>query len=237
MTYPGGKNGSGVWQKIICQIPPHDLYVELFFGAGAIFRNKRAASRSIGVDLDGEALYRFGRLYPDHRREIGLIRMDALAFLDDEFPAHRSAHRRVYIYTDPPYLFETRKTRRYYPREFGTEIEHRELIRRLRAQPENVKIALSGYPSALYDELLPDWRTITFTARTRGGTNATEKLWMNYPEPSELHDYRFLGEGYRERERIKRKKARWEKRLLEMAILERRAILSTIAELREAGKL
>lgn len=237
MTYPGGKNGSGVWQKIICQIPPHDLYIELFFGAGAIFRQKRRSTHSIGVDTDRETLYQFGKLYPDHRREIDLICQDALAFLDVDFPELRSAHHRVFVYADPPYLFSTRKTRSYYRHEFGTQAEHRELIRRLRAQPPNVKIALSGYPNALYDELLPDWRTITFTARTRGGTNATEKLWMNYPEPSELHDYRHLGEGYRERERIKRKKARWERRLMEMPILERRAILAIIDELREAGKL
>ena len=41
---------------------------------------------------------------------------------------------------------------------------------------------------------------------TRGGRLATEWVWMNYPEPIALHDYRYLGEDFREREPIKRKK-------------------------------
>jgi hypothetical protein len=34
-------------------------------------------------------------------------------------------------------------------------------------------------------------------------------VWMNFPEPAELHDYRFLGEDYRERQDIKRQRERW----------------------------
>jgi hypothetical protein len=65
---------------------------------------------------------------------------------------------------------------------------------------------------------------------TRGGRLATEWVWMNYPHPLHLHDYRFLGEGFRERERIKRKKQRWVNRLHSMPILERRALLAAIEE-------
>ena len=35
-----------------------------------------------------------------------------------------------------------------------------------------------------------------------------EWLWMNYAEPAELHDLRYLGSNFREHERIKRKKTR-----------------------------
>ena len=45
MTYPGGKAGAGVWQRIINQMPPHRLYVEPFVGAGAVLRAKRPAER------------------------------------------------------------------------------------------------------------------------------------------------------------------------------------------------
>ncbi len=38
-----------------------------------------------------------------------------------------------------------------------------------------------------------------------------------------LHDYRYLGEDFRERERIKRKKQRWVNRLQTMPVLERQA--------------
>lgn len=34
-TYPGGKSGAGVYQTIINQMPPHQLYVEPFAG-GAV---------------------------------------------------------------------------------------------------------------------------------------------------------------------------------------------------------
>jgi hypothetical protein len=45
-----------------------------------------------------------------------------------------------------------------------------------------------------------------------------------------LHDYRYLGEDFRERERIKRKKQRWVNRLHTMPTLERRALLNAITE-------
>ena len=56
MAYPGGKNGSGVYQTIINLMPPHEVYIEPFLGAGAVMRLKRPAARNIGIDLDPEAL-------------------------------------------------------------------------------------------------------------------------------------------------------------------------------------
>jgi hypothetical protein len=56
---------------------------------------------------------------------------------------------------------------------------------------------------------------------------------MNFAEPLELHDYRFLGKGFRERERIKRKRLRWRARLERMPALERHALMATIEELKE----
>jgi len=53
---------------------------------------------------------------------------------------------------------------------------------------------------------------------------------MNYPEPTRLHDYRYLGNTYRQRDRIKRKKARWVRRLQQMQPLERYAFLAALEE-------
>lgn len=52
MIYPGGKNGYGMYQKIINQIPRHDKYIELFLGSGSILRHKRPAQQNTGVDID-----------------------------------------------------------------------------------------------------------------------------------------------------------------------------------------
>jgi hypothetical protein len=64
---------------------------------------------------------------------------------------------------------------------------------------------------------------------THGGPR-TEWLWCNFPEPIALHDYRYLGVGFRERERIKRKKQRWTARLHGLPMLERQALLAAIDE-------
>jgi hypothetical protein len=57
---------------------------------------------------------------------------------------------------------------------------------------------------------------------------AEEWVWMNYPPPVELHDYRYLGATFRERERVKRKSKRWTARLKSMPVLERQALLFAI---------
>ena len=42
--YAGGKNGAGIFQRIINQMPPHNCYIEAFLGSGAILRRKRFAA-------------------------------------------------------------------------------------------------------------------------------------------------------------------------------------------------
>lgn len=56
MPYPGGKNGAGVYQKIINLMPPHQVYIEPFLGGGAIMRLKRPARLNIGLDLDASVI-------------------------------------------------------------------------------------------------------------------------------------------------------------------------------------
>ena len=45
--YPGAKGGAGVWQRIISQMPPHELYVEAFAGSAQVLFRKRPAASSI----------------------------------------------------------------------------------------------------------------------------------------------------------------------------------------------
>ena len=84
----------------------------------------------------------------------------------------------VLLYVDPPYLGSTRA--RNYRHEMRTDTEHHELAEALRAC--RASVVLSGYPSALYEELYADWVRIRRTTRTDNArTNAerTEVLWSN----------------------------------------------------------
>ena len=51
-SYPGGKNGPGVYQTLINHIPPHDVFVSAFAGHCGVLQNKRPAGRNIAIDLD-----------------------------------------------------------------------------------------------------------------------------------------------------------------------------------------
>lgn len=92
-------------------------------------------------------------------------------------------------------------------------------------------VVLSGYRSALYDEALQGWNRLDYRTMTRRGA-VIESAWFNFPDGGPLHDPRFAGADYRERERIKKKKARWVRMLSAMPPAERQAVaeaLSTVA--------
>lgn len=87
------------------------------------------------------------------------------------------------FYCDPPYLHETREYTHTdsYTNELTTA-DHEELS----AVLHNTKglVALSGYPSALYDKLYADWHRVnmpvTSFAAAGGSNERTECLWTNY---------------------------------------------------------
>ena len=131
-----------------------------------------------------------------------------------------------FLYCDPPYLPSTRSGRRLYTYEM-TNADHRRFLRAIRGLP--CMVMISGYWSQMYASALKGWNVVSYEAMTRGGP-AVEYLWFNFPPPVALHDYRYLGANFRERERIKRQKARWTARLLRMPPLQRQALLAAIAE-------
>lgn len=230
-SYPGGKAGSGVAERLICQMPPHSLYIEPFAGSAAVLRKKRPAKQSILIERDPSVCREWRRIWREQR---GKCPAEVLTIIEGDAVRWLSKHGRTLppdaiVYADPPYLDETRVKQQLYRYEFSAPFQHRRLIAVLRRLP--CRVMLSGYWSKLYAELLGDWRSFTFQAMTRGGTMRTEWVWCNFPETEALHDYRFLGEGYRERERIKKKRTRWRVRLEAMPILERRAILAALADL------
>jgi DNA adenine methylase len=220
-TYPGGKNGAGVYQRIINHMPPHRVYVEPFLGGGAIMRAKRPACCSIGIDADDHVLIQ--------AREWRIPGLELVHANSIEWLASTTLSGDTLMYLDPPYLLSTRRQHRSIYRYELTDHDHYELLRIIKRM--SCMVIISGYRSDLYDRELAGWRTDRFQTMTRGGKLATEWLWMNFDTPIELHDYRYLGDNYRERERIKRKQARWRRRLIEMPATERYAILSVLGDM------
>ena len=86
-------------------------------------------------------------------------------------------------YVDPPYLPDTRSPANKYDlkhrmyRHEMTAADHAELLPFLRGLRGYV--VLSGYPSALYDCALGDWRRVEKRAMADGGRARTEVLWIN----------------------------------------------------------
>lgn len=226
MRYPGGKNHGSSYPQIINQIPPHTLYVEPFAGSAAIRRMLRPSPRSILLDLDPGALGRLAEWVPGDTK---LLHADALAWLDRDPESVALPRQPTVIYCDPPYLASACASRLRYEHVLSEDQHHR-LLRRLKQL--RCYVLVSGYRSELYAEELADWRLITWPQITRGGTIAEECLWMNYPEPVELHDYRYLGANFRERQDVKRQQQRWRRKLAAMTTLKRRALLSVLADLK-----
>lgn len=220
MTYPGGKGGAGVYQAIINQMPPHDVYIEPFAGNASILKMKRPAPlANIALDADGSVASALDLWASRDAAQFTVVHGDALAWL----AARKHWSGRELVYADPPYLMATLAGGRQHYREKMWEFEHAALLTLLAGLP--CMVMLSGYDSALYRRFLADWRVVTFTAQTRRGP-ATEYLWCNFPEPSALHDHRFVGADFRERERIGRKAKRWARMVADMPLYEAQAVLS-----------
>ncbi|MGA7587043.1 MAG: DNA adenine methylase [Rouxiella badensis] len=227
MGYLGSKAASGAYQAIISQMPPHDTYIETHLGGGAIMLRKPPAQRSIGWDIDMitvEAFCQDNPVFLDSQADSLEIEVgDAVSMLRN-FSFCRSG--RTFIYADPPYLPEVRSSRARYRHEYSVD-DHLELIAVLRKMPADVMI--SGYPSALYDKLLSDWRSVEFQVMTRGGPR-TEKLWMNY-ESGNAYSHAFAGKNYIDRQRIKRKAERWKARFQALPPAERLAIMTALHDI------
>ncbi len=222
MTWPGGKNGCGAYQRIINHMPPHDTFIEAFCGSGAVIRNKRPAKRNIAIDPDQEALNLAAKLHPKPET-VEWYRKSAFTLLDTVGFRILAEHSTL-VYFDPPYLPETRKGGDLYAFEL-TEADHIRLLDF--AVKTEAMVMISGYRSDLYDEHLSGWTRIDYRTQTRRGM-VDESLWMNFPVPTRLHDYSYLGDNFRERERIKRKKARFRAKFEKMDRLERLAIMDVL---------
>jgi len=217
MSYPGGKGR--LWQHLISLMPPHDTYIETHLGGGSVMRRKKPARVNIGLDVCPDVA-RSSALW--NLPHLTMIQCDAVRFLKDF-----SFRGTELIYADPPYPAATKKKRRYYTHEYSDE-DHRQLLDTLLQLGCNVMI--SGYSCELYESRLGSWRRRELRNITRAGPK-TEIVWANFEFSPRLHDYGCVGDGFRDRERIKRKTSRWLRKLQEMPELDKRAILAAIREM------
>lgn len=198
MSYLGAKNNAGLYQAIIALMPPHDVYIEPFFGSGAIFHRKPLAAKSIINDLDISMVD-----INDYGRPIdGVVvtrSLDAMTLLDEyDYTVP------TLVYLDPPYVHSTRTSKHRYKHEM-TDADHVRLLNIIKSKP--AKFILSGYPSELYASMLQDWNFRDFQAMTRGGVR-TERVWFNF-EPGKPFCANYAGKDFTDRQRIKRKAERW----------------------------
>ena len=212
-SYFGSKATSGLCQAIIALMPPHDTYIETHLGGGAIMKRKPAALRNIGIDLNPRALARFSCDYP----------VETVNGCAHRFLVNYEFQGRELIYSDPPYLHCTRSSRQRYRFDYQ-EQDHLELLALLKSLPCNV--ILSGYPSALYEDLLGDWRTLELQVMNQAGVR-TEKLWLNFT-PDRVFWPSYAGKNFTHRQSIKRKAANWGRRYRALPRAERLAVLSAL---------
>lgn len=224
MSYPGGKGAEGAAQAIINQMPPHEIYVELFLGSGYVLRTKKPALVNIGVEIDPDVVEKFTKKMPP---EVIVENRCALEWLTECMSKTEREKIDMLIYADPPYMPATLKSRQRYKYKF-TEADHHELLRLLKAIKADVII--SGFESPLYEKELHLWRKHQFTISGRDHKSHIETLWMNFEKPVKLHDYRFLGNNFRQREAIKRRIQRNARKLASWPITEQYAFIRAYRE-------
>ena len=216
----GSKGATGLSQSIVSAMPPHDVYIEPFLGGGAIMKRKPPAIRNIGVDLNRRAIEGFKCDHP-----VELHHGCALRYLE-AFPFQG----RELVYCDPPYVQSTRRSERRY-RFDCTDDDHVALLGILKSLP--CQVMVSGYPSALYDAHLSDWRSAEIQVNNQSCV-VTEKLWFNFA-PDRVHWVSCAGRDFTHRQTVKRKAESWGRRYKAMPRDERLAVLASIMAV-EAGE-
>lgn len=219
----GSKGAAGAWQRIVSLLPPHRVFIETFAGGAAVTRHKRPAQTTALYEIDAETAATLTAAMRD-RADVLVINADALETVN---PANMPAD--AVLYCDPPYVMSARKCQRPYYNHEWTDADHVRFLEWV--LPASCPVVVSGYWSDIYATRLAAWRHLSFTVGTRRG-RATEHVWCNFPEPASYHETDHVGDGFTDRQRIKRKAARWVRMLAAMPAAERAAV---VAGLERAG--
>jgi hypothetical protein len=218
-TYNGGKSGNGTYQQIINHIPKCDVFVDAMVGNGGIVSNLLLPGLTVINDIDISVIDKYDVAVLGKK-----IIKENLCYrsLIDKY-ADRI--RKVFFYFDPPYLKSSRKSDKNLYKFEWTDKQHEDFLSMAVTVTNNCMI--SHYPCELYDNFLRDWQKHDFVSMTRSGLR-TERIYMNYDMPVILQDFRYVGDNFRERQRIKRKINRFISKLDGLPPAEKTAILSAV---------
>lgn len=297
-SYPGGKSGAGIFQRLINLIPRHRILIVPFAGHCGVVRNIRPAEHTIVIDQNpavcewwaswsrtkrgraleihhcdgiewlrfslgcteysaakacdvagGDAGSRDGRSQPGFdapgcdggSRWIRFPRPvmarvcdrvsqnPASAAGDAQSNGTRATPETVaeaFVFCDPPYVLSERSGGRIYECELS-DADHQRFIGTVTTvDASRYRVMVCGYSCEVYASLDP-WVSIDHRVPTRGGLQ-DERIWMNYQKPVQLHDYQYIGDSRRSRERIRRRQKNWREQLLKMSEQERVAMVEVL---------
>ena len=245
-SYNGSKSGNGVYQQIISIIPPHTTLIVPFLGHCGIVRNILPADILIAMDASEKVIEAWKTFLvqdliykskdngltflktPETKgnlpNKIVLIKCNAL----EQLPKLSFDPSLTVIYLDPPYPLDSIKSKRNLYEFVLTKKEHTKLMLLLKSMMANILI--STYDNVLYKKGLSGWDKIKFSAGTRNGKNI-ETVYFNYSlSNGRLHDYRYLGSNFKDRERIRLKIKRWTERLNKLNPREKMAIIQALKQ-------
>ena len=133
-------------------------------------RNMSKSTSDFLSMIDGlpEVHDRLSRVVIEHRDIFDLI---------DKYDAEN-----VFMYLDPPYVWETRKSGTAYEVEMDNDAHQRFVDRLMHCK---CKLLVSGYDHPIYDKLLTKFKKVSFPS-PNSMSESTETLWMNY-EVEESH--------------------------------------------------
>jgi DNA adenine methylase len=218
--YPGNKYAADVYKRIINQFPPHTVFISGFLGNCAVMKEKKPApGLNFGFEVNQGVINTYWK-----NADIAVFNHDFIdAIYKKNYTYPGLTLPTSLIYLDPPYLLTERRNHKQL---YDNELTDQQHILEWCVK-QKCMIAISHYPCKLYDKILKGWRKMEYKIQTHGGT-MVEALYMNYPEPEQLHEYTYLGDNRTERQNIKRKIDALVKKLKALPPQERNAIIEAV---------
>lgn len=232
--YPGNKSVLGLYQFIINRIPECSTLIEAFAGSAQITKKilSKAVTdkndcwrlgsgqlvRTVLNDCNSGVCESLRKLFP---KPTVISNVTAGELFKTVVPGSTD----TFIYCDPPYKLDTRgSTKKLYEFEMS-DSDHIQFLTTVLELKCNCMI--SHYECHLYNTMLSTWTKEKFKVSYHGKVKE-ECIYYNYPKPSKLLCYDFVGSDCWDRQRVTRKINRLVSKLNALPELEKNAILNRV---------